>query len=112
MLATEVTDRTSAAADGSFQVSVLSEPERAIGDSAIENRMQTIVAMASGFAHISGGMMVVYINYGADPVAVLTTCIMACPCSLYLSKLFMPERGMPETAGTVHTAAITLTVGG
>lgn len=59
--------------------------------------------MASGFAHISGGMMVVYISYGADPVAVLTTCIMACPCSLYLSKLFMPEVGHPETAGTVHT---------
>ena len=59
--------------------------------------------MASGFAHISGGMMVVYINYGADPVAVLTTCIMACPCSLYLSKLFMPEIARPETAGTVHT---------
>ena len=59
--------------------------------------------MASGFAHISGGMMVVYINYGADPVAVITTCIMACPCSLYLSKLFMPERGVPETAGTVQT---------
>ena len=58
--------------------------------------------MASGFAHISGGMMVVYINYGADPVAVITTCIMACPCSLYLSKLFMPERGVPETAGTVQ----------
>ncbi|HEY6564375.1 MAG TPA: Na+ dependent nucleoside transporter N-terminal domain-containing protein, partial [Pirellulaceae bacterium] len=35
--------------------------------------------MASGMAHISGGMMVVYINYGADPVAVLTTCVMACP---------------------------------
>ncbi len=60
--------------------------------------------MVSGFAHISGGMMVVYINYGADPVAVLTTCIMACPCSLYLSKLFMPELGSPETAGTVHTS--------
>src|ERR1022692_2660380 len=59
--------------------------------------------MASGMAHISGGMMVVYINYGADPVAVLTTCIMACPCSLYLSKLFMPEIGRPVTAGTVHT---------
>ena len=58
--------------------------------------------MASGFAHISGGMMVVYINYGADPVAVITTCIMACPCSLYLSKLFMPERGVPETAGSVQ----------
>jgi CNT family concentrative nucleoside transporter len=54
-------------------------------------------------AHISGGMMVVYINYGADPVAVLTTCVMACPCSLYLAKLFLPETGTPETAGTVDT---------
>jgi CNT family concentrative nucleoside transporter len=59
--------------------------------------------MVSGFAHISGGMMVVYINYGADPVAVLTTCVMACPGSLYLAKLFLPEMGTPETAGTAHT---------
>jgi len=59
--------------------------------------------MVSGFAHISGALMVVYINYGADPVAVLTTCVMACPCSLYLAKLFLPETGTPETAGTVHT---------
>ncbi len=59
--------------------------------------------MASGMAHISGGMMVVYINYGADPVAVLTTCVMACPCSLYLAKLFLPETSVPETAGTVDT---------
>ncbi|MBI3864737.1 MAG: Na+ dependent nucleoside transporter domain protein, partial [Planctomycetia bacterium] len=59
--------------------------------------------MVSGFAHISGGMMFVYINYGADPTAVLTTCVMACPCSLYLAKLFLPESGQPETAGTAHT---------
>lgn len=59
--------------------------------------------MVSGMAHISGGMMVVYINYGANPVAVLTTCVMACPCSLYLAKLFLPEKAIPETAGTVHT---------
>jgi nucleoside transporter len=58
--------------------------------------------MASGMAHISGGMMVVYINYGADPVAVITTCVMACPASLYLAKLFMPETTTPETSGTVH----------
>lgn len=57
--------------------------------------------MVSGFAHISGGMMVVYINYGADPVAVLTTCVMACPCSLYLAKLFLPESTIPETGATV-----------
>lgn len=59
--------------------------------------------MASGMAHISGGMMVVYISYGANPVAVLTTCVMACPCSLYLSKLFLPEVSKPETGGTVQT---------
>lgn len=63
---------------------------------------ELFVLMVSGMAHISGAMMVVYINYGADPVAVLTTCIMACPCSLYLAKLFMPEMTMPETAGTVR----------
>ncbi len=66
---------------------------------------ELFVLMASGMAHISGGMMVIYIGYGADPVAVLTTCIMACPCSLYLSKLFMPELSQPETAGTVHSHA-------
>lgn len=58
--------------------------------------------MVSGMAHISGGMMAVYINYGADPVAVITTCVMACPCSLYLAKLFMPETSVPETSGTLH----------
>ncbi len=59
--------------------------------------------MASGMAHISGGMMVVYISYGANPVAVLTTCVMACPCSLYLSKLFLPEVSKAETGGSVKT---------
>ena len=58
--------------------------------------------MTSGMAHISGALMVVYISYGADATAVLTTCIMACPCSLYLSKLFMPETSVPETSGKVH----------
>lgn len=55
--------------------------------------------MASGMAHISGGMMAIYIGYGADPAAVIATCVMACPCSLYLSKLFMPEINQPETSG-------------
>ena len=57
--------------------------------------------MASGMAHISGGMAAVYIGYGANPVAVLTTCVMACPCSLYLSKLFLPELGRPATSGSM-----------
>ncbi len=61
--------------------------------------------MVSGMAHISGGMMVVYVSYGADAVSVLTTCVMACPASLYLAKLFLPETSTPETAGTLHTSS-------
>lgn len=63
---------------------------------------ELFVLMASGMAHISGALMAVYIQYGADPVAVISTCVMACPCSLYLSKLFLPEVSKPETGGTVH----------
>jgi CNT family concentrative nucleoside transporter len=62
--------------------------------------------MVSGMAHISGGMMAVYINYGANPVAVISTCVMACPCSLYLAKLILPETGRPETSGTTRTEKI------
>jgi CNT family concentrative nucleoside transporter len=61
--------------------------------------------MTSGFAHISGAMMFVYINYGADPTAVLTTCVMSCPCGLYLAKLYLPETGSPETGGRLHSDA-------
>jgi concentrative nucleoside transporter, CNT family len=63
-------------------------------------RSELLAMMASGMAHISGGMIAVYISYGADPVAILTTCVMACPCSLYLSKLLLPETETPETYGT------------
>jgi CNT family concentrative nucleoside transporter len=62
-------------------------------------RSELLALMGSGMAHISGGMMAVYISYGADPVAILATCVMACPCSLYLTKLVLPEAGKPETLG-------------
>jgi len=60
---------------------------------------ELVAMMASGMATISGGMMAVYISYGADPVAILCTSVMACPCSLYLTKLIMPETEVPETLG-------------
>jgi CNT family concentrative nucleoside transporter len=74
---------------------------------------ELLALMASGMAHVSGGMMAVYIGYatgyfggdgGAAAVAILTTCVMACPCSLYLSKLLLPETGTPETLGTVRVS--------
>jgi CNT family concentrative nucleoside transporter len=61
--------------------------------------------MVSGMAHISGGLLAVYMGYvrssGRDYGVgdVLITCIMACPCSLYLAKLVLPETGHPETLG-------------
>jgi CNT family concentrative nucleoside transporter len=56
--------------------------------------------MVGGMATVSGGMMAVYISLGADPVAILTTSVMAAPCGLYLSKLLLPESQRTETSGT------------
>lgn len=70
-------------------------------------RSELLALMGSGMAHISGGMMAVYISYGADPVSILATCVMACPCSLYLTKLILPEAGTPATAGAAPIAVET-----
>ncbi|AWM37139.1 Putative pseudouridine transporter [Gemmata obscuriglobus] len=70
-------------------------------------RSELLALMGSGMAHISGGMMAVYIGYGADKVAILCTCVMACPCSLYLTKLLYPEAGTPATAGAAPIAVET-----
>jgi CNT family concentrative nucleoside transporter len=68
---------------------------------------ELLALMASGMAHVSGGMMAVYIGYtsgyfgndaGRAAAAILITCVMACPCSLYLTKLLLPETETPETA--------------
>jgi CNT family concentrative nucleoside transporter len=61
---------------------------------------ELLAMMVGGMATISGGVMAVYIALGADPIAILTTSIMAAPCGLYLSKLLLPETEQPETAGT------------
>jgi len=57
--------------------------------------------MVGGLATIAGSVMAVYISLGADPVAILTTSVMAAPCGLYLSKIMMPETEEPETRGRV-----------
>src|SRR5687768_17920148 len=60
--------------------------------------------MVGGMATISGGVMAVYIALGADPVAILTTSVMAAPCGLYLSKILYPEKEEPATRGDVKVA--------
>lgn len=53
--------------------------------------------MTSGFATISGGMMAVYVGYGADAGFLLTASLMAAPASLMMAKILEPETGEPET---------------
>jgi concentrative nucleoside transporter, CNT family len=60
---------------------------------------ELLAIMVGGLATISGGMMVVYIAIGADPVAIVTTSVMAAPASLYLSKILIPETEVPVTSG-------------
>ena len=61
---------------------------------------ELLALMVGGFATIAGGVMVVYIQLGADPVAILTTSVMAAPCGLYLSKLLLPETEESTTRGS------------
>jgi concentrative nucleoside transporter, CNT family len=63
---------------------------------------ELLAMMVGGMATISGGVMAVYIGLGADPIAILTTSVMAAPCGLYLAKLLLPETQAPETRGDVR----------
>jgi CNT family concentrative nucleoside transporter len=65
---------------------------------------ELLAMMVGGMATISGGVMAVYISLGADPIAILTTSVMAAPCGLYLSKILYPELEEPVTRGTVKVA--------
>ncbi len=62
---------------------------------------ELLAMMVGGMATISGGVMAVYIGLGADPIAILTTSVMAAPCGLYLSKLLLPERERSATGGDI-----------
>ena len=63
---------------------------------------ELLALMTGGLATIAGTVMAIYISLGADPVAALTTSVMAAPCGLYLSKILLPETGIPVTVGTVQ----------
>lgn len=65
---------------------------------------ELLALMVGGMATVSGGMLALYVKMDADPVALLTTSVMAAPCSLYLAKLLIPETETPETLGEVQTA--------
>jgi CNT family concentrative nucleoside transporter len=65
-------------------------------------RSELLAVMSGGLATISGGVMAVYIGLGADPIAILTTSVMAAPCGLYVTKILVPEEEEPVTLGRVR----------
>src|SRR5688572_21290227 len=67
-------------------------------------KSELLALMIGGMATIAGGVMAVYIQMGADPVAILATSVMAAPAGLYLSKLLLPETAEPVTRGQVKLA--------
>lgn len=82
-------------------------------------RSELLAMMVGGMATISGGVMAVYISLGADPIAILTTSVMAAPCGLYLSKILLPETEESQTRGEVkvsvervHANAVDAVAGG
>jgi CNT family concentrative nucleoside transporter len=64
-------------------------------------RSELLTVMTSGMAHVSGGVMAAYFAFGVEPRHILTAVIMTAPGTILLSKLLIPETGVPETLGTV-----------
>ena len=65
---------------------------------------ELLTLMTGGLATIAGSVLGVYLSLGAEPVAMLTTSVMAAPCGIYLSKILLPETGQPATLGSVESA--------
>jgi CNT family concentrative nucleoside transporter len=63
---------------------------------------ELMTVMTSGMAHISAGLMAVYILFGAEARHLLTSIIMTAPGSIMIAKMLVPETEMPRTMGTVQ----------
>ncbi|KAI8612690.1 Na+ dependent nucleoside transporter C-terminus-domain-containing protein [Chytriomyces sp. MP71] len=72
---------------------------------AYMTRSEIHAAMTSGFATISGSVLLAYVNYtGNSPAAtatILASCLMSMPGSLVVSKLRIPEEELSITKGYV-----------
>jgi CNT family concentrative nucleoside transporter len=66
---------------------------------ATESELMTI--MTSGMAHVSGGIMAMYIAQGVAPEHLLAAVIMTSPGTILVAKMLVPETGAPATEGKV-----------
>jgi CNT family concentrative nucleoside transporter len=63
---------------------------------------ELFTVMTSGMAHVSGAVMAAYVLIaGVEIRHLLTAVIMTAPATIMLSKVLVPETGMPATSGGV-----------
>jgi concentrative nucleoside transporter, CNT family len=66
---------------------------------ATKSELMTI--MTSGMAHVSGGIMAMYIAQGVAARHLLEAVIMTSPGTILLAKMLVPETEVPDTEGKV-----------
>jgi CNT family concentrative nucleoside transporter len=64
-------------------------------------RSELMTIMTSGMAHVSGGIMAMYIAQGVAPQHLLAAVIMTSPGTILVAKMLVPETGQPATEGRV-----------
>ena len=65
-------------------------------------RSELMVIMTAGMAHVSGSIMVAYVQVAhVDIVHLLTAVIMTAPGAVMMAKLLEPETEVPETSGEI-----------
>jgi CNT family concentrative nucleoside transporter len=64
-------------------------------------RSELMTIMTSGMAHVSGGIMAMYISQGIEARHLLSAVIMTSPGTIVMAKMLVPETGVPATEGRV-----------
>ncbi|HEX4030819.1 MAG TPA: nucleoside transporter C-terminal domain-containing protein [Terracidiphilus sp.] len=64
-------------------------------------RSELMTIMTSGMAHVSGGIMAMYIAQGVAARHLLAAVIMTSPGTILLAKMLVPETEVPDTEGKV-----------
>jgi len=64
-------------------------------------RSELMTIMTSGMAHVSGGIMAMYIAQGVEARHLLSAVIMTSPGTILMAKMLVPETQIPATEGRV-----------
>ena len=64
-------------------------------------RSELMTIMTSGMAHVSGGIMAMYISQGVEARHLLSAVIMTSPGTILMAKMLVPETEIPATEGKV-----------